>query len=280
MEICPHCHSTLPASQPEVCGHCGWYIGAAHWESIRRDRRLAWELQRDRAEFEHLRERYRTWFDSIAAATMETRRDMLAAYAAFLARPDRSGLDHWELFKFFPLSDWRAPTWNGGWEPNEAAILLLKHWIQGLFSQAAEPEVMALWQKVCAREAHLLRPTEPVARAPCYPGLIASLSIFTGFSLLVCGIIWLAFKKDDVAVGYAQEGINHQITFISGFLILYWLLAPWLISLSLKALAGFVAFAWIIIFLVTPIIAAIKAFKGEAYRYPLVVHFFGDVRSE
>ncbi len=117
---------------------------------------------------------------------------------------------------------------------------------------------------------------EPVASslAPCYPGLIASLSIFTGFSLLVCGIIWLAFKEDDVAVGYAQEGINHQITFIFGFLI------PVLLSFSSSVLAGIVAIAWIIIFLVTPIIAAIKAFKGEAYRYPLVVHFFGDVRSE
>ena len=117
---------------------------------------------------------------------------------------------------------------------------------------------------------------EPVASslAPCYAGLIASLSIFTGFSLIVCGIIWLAFKEDDVAVGYAQEGINHQITFMLGFLI------PVLISLSSGVLAGIVAIAWIIIFLVTPIIAAIKALKGTAYRYPLVVHFFGDVRSE
>ena len=89
---------------------------------------------------------------------METRRDMLAAYCAFLERPDPRGLDLWELYKFFPLSDRLAPTWKtGDWEPDIAASLLLKLWMQRLFSQAAEPEVMALWQKVCALEAPPLR---------------------------------------------------------------------------------------------------------------------------
>ena len=113
------------------------------------------------------------------------------------------------------------------------------------------------------------------AREPCYLGLIASLSLFTGFALLACGVIWFACRRtDEVSVGYAQEGINHQITFILGFLI------PLLISFSSSVLAGIVTISWLILFLVTPIIASVKACKGLTYRYPLVVHFFGDVQSE
>ena len=113
------------------------------------------------------------------------------------------------------------------------------------------------------------------AGKPCYLGLIASLSLFTGFALLTCGIIWFACRKtDEVALGYAQEGINHQITFILGLLIVA------LLSFASSVLAGIVAISWLILMLVTPIIASVKACKGLAYRYPLVIHFIGNVYSD
>jgi len=115
---------------------------------------------------------------------------------------------------------------------------------------------------------------EPAGQ-PCYLGLIASLSLFTGFALLTCGIIWFACRKtDEVAVGYAQEGINHQITLILGLLIAV------LLSFVSSVLAGVVAISWLILMLVTPIIASVKACKGLTYRYPLVIHFFGNVNSD
>lgn len=115
---------------------------------------------------------------------------------------------------------------------------------------------------------------EPAGQ-PCYLGLIASLSLFTGFALLTCGIIWFACRKtDEVAVGYAQEGINHQITLILGLLMAV------LLSLVSSVLAGVVAISWLILMLVTPIIASVKACKGLTYRYPLVIHFFGNVCSD
>jgi uncharacterized Tic20 family protein len=121
-----------------------------------------------------------------------------------------------------------------------------------------------------------------LAGKPCYTGLIASLSLFTGFALLTCGIIWFACRKtDELAVGYAQEGINHQITFILGALIGAALIGALLaVSRGLGMLAGIVAISWIILMLVTPIIASVKAFKGLAYRYPLVIHFIGNVYSD
>ena len=115
---------------------------------------------------------------------------------------------------------------------------------------------------------------EPAGQ-PCYLGLIASLSLFTGFALLTCGIIWFACRKtDEVAVGYAQEGINHQITLILGLLIAV------LLSFVSSVLAGVVAISWLILMLVTPIIASVKACKGLTYRYPLVIHFIGNVYSD
>ena len=115
---------------------------------------------------------------------------------------------------------------------------------------------------------------EPAGQ-PCYLGLIASLSLFTGFALLTCGIIWFACRKtDEVALGYAQEGINHQITLILGLLIAV------LLSFVSSVLAGVVAISWLILMLVTPIIASVKACKGLTYRYPLVIHFFGNVNSD
>ena len=110
---------------------------------------------------------------------------------------------------------------------------------------------------------------------PSYLGLIASISLFTGLSFLVCGVIWFACKDtDETAVGYAQEGINHQITMILGFIV------PILISFSSGVAAGVIGIAWLILCLVTPIIAAVKACKGLTYRYPLVIHFFGNVYSD
>ena len=115
---------------------------------------------------------------------------------------------------------------------------------------------------------------EPAGQ-PCYLGLIASLSLFTGFALLTCGIIWFACRKtDEVALGYAQEGINHQITLILGLLIAV------LLSFVSSVLAGVVAISWLILMLVTPIIASVKACKGLTYRYPLVIHFIGNVYSD
>ncbi len=120
------------------------------------------------------------------------------------------------------------------------------------------------------------------AGKPCYLGLIASLSLYTGFALLTCGIIWFACRKtDEVALGYAQEGINHQITFILGALIGAALIGALLaVSRVLGVLAGIVAISWLILMLVTPIIASVKACKGLTYRYPLVIHFIGNVYSD
>ena len=130
METCPHCHGALPKSQPRVCKYCGRDISAAHWEKINHDRFAQAQSRRDQAHFEPLAAQYRAWFDSVAAASIEARRDMLAAYAAHLAQPDRRGMDRWELYKFFPLNDPWAATWQtGGWEPAEAAKLLLKYWM-------------------------------------------------------------------------------------------------------------------------------------------------------
>jgi len=124
-------------------------------------------------------------------------------------------------------------------------------------------------------DSEQINETSGFGATPCYLGVIASLSFYTGFTLLVCGIIWLACKDtDEVATGYAKEALNHQITMILGLIV------PILLSFSSSVLAGIVAIAWLILFLITPIIAAVKAGKGLTYRYPLVIHFFGDVQSD
>lgn len=114
---------------------------------------------------------------------------------------------------------------------------------------------------------------------PCYLGLIASLSLFTGLSFLVCGVIWFACKDtDELAVGYAQEGINHQITIILG--IILGIIPGGILMMFSPSLAIAIGIACGIFYFATPIIAAVKACKGLTYRYPLVIHFFGNVYSD
>jgi hypothetical protein len=124
-----------------------------------------------------------------------------------------------------------------------------------------------------------------VARPPSGGGstglaMFVHLSILIGFiipffGLIVPIVVWITKSgQDDLAVANAKEAINFQIT-----TILWALLLVGLVLLGFKVfvfffVAGALAVALAIVFVVLPIIAAIKANGGEEYRYPLTAHIF------
>jgi len=110
--------------------------------------------------------------------------------------------------------------------------------------------------------------------------MFVHLSILIGFiipffGLIVPIVVWITKNgQDDLAVANAKEAINFQIT-----TILWALLLVGLVLLGFKVfvfffVAGALALALAIVFVVLPIIAAIKANGGEEYRYPLTAHIF------
>ncbi len=100
----------------------------------------------------------------------------------------------------------------------------------------------------------------------CHLGaLIGLLGNGVGF-LVVPLIVWLIKKEDHPFIDeQGKEAVNFQITM---FLALF---AGALLAL---VLVGFVIlFGTMILMIVLPIVASIKASNGESYRYPLTIRF-------
>ena len=100
----------------------------------------------------------------------------------------------------------------------------------------------------------------------CHLGaLIGLLGNGVGF-LIVPLIVWLIKKDDHPFIDeQGKESVNFQITM---FLALF---AGALLSLVLIGIP--ILIAAMIMMIVLPIVAAIKASNGESYRYPLTIRF-------
>ena len=110
--------------------------------------------------------------------------------------------------------------------------------------------------------------------------MFVHLSILIGFvipffGLIVPIVVWITKKDSDgLATANAKEAINFQIT-----TILWSLLVVGVALLGFKIfafffVAGALAVALGIAFVVLPIIAAVKANGGDEYRYPITAHIF------
>ncbi len=100
----------------------------------------------------------------------------------------------------------------------------------------------------------------------CHLGaLVGLLGNGVGF-LIVPLIVWLIKKDDHPFIDeQGKESVNFQITMF---------LALFVGALLTLVLIGFVIlFAAMIMMIVLPIVAAIKASNGESYRYPLTIRF-------
>jgi uncharacterized protein len=112
--------------------------------------------------------------------------------------------------------------------------------------------------------------------------MFAHLSILIGgiiplFGIIVPIVLWIVKSgKDDLVVANAKEAINFQIS------VLLWALL--LVGLAFGGVVAAKPLLWTAVFLagvlaiagvVLPIIAAVKANGGEAYRYPFTAHIFG-----
>jgi uncharacterized Tic20 family protein len=100
----------------------------------------------------------------------------------------------------------------------------------------------------------------------CHLGaLVALLGNGVGF-LIVPLIVWLIKKDDHPFINeQGKESVNFQITM---FLALF---AGALLTLVLIGIP--ILIAAMIMMIVLPIVAAIKASNGESYRYPLTIRF-------
>ena len=97
---------------------------------------------------------------------------------------------------------------------------------------------------------------------------LAGLAVFIPFGHIIGPlIVWVIKKEDHPEIDrHGREALNFQVSwtiwaFIAGVL---WLV---FIGIILTAVLGI---AW----LVLTILAAVKANKGEFYRYPLTIRFF------
>jgi uncharacterized Tic20 family protein len=100
----------------------------------------------------------------------------------------------------------------------------------------------------------------------CHLGaLVGLLGNGVGF-LIVPLIVWLIKKDDHPFINeQGKESVNFQITM---FLALF---AGALLTLVLIGIP--ILIAAMIMMIVLPIVAAIKASNGESYRYPLTIRF-------
>ena len=110
--------------------------------------------------------------------------------------------------------------------------------------------------------------------------MFVHLSILIGFivpffGLIVPIVVWITKKdSDQLATANAKEAINFQITSV-----LWGILIAGLVLLGFKIfafffIAGALGVALGIAFVVLPIIAAVKANRGDEYRYPITAHIF------
>jgi len=100
----------------------------------------------------------------------------------------------------------------------------------------------------------------------CHLGaLVGLLGNGIGF-LIVPLIVWLIKKDDDIFIDeHGKESVNFQITM---FLALF---AGALLTLVLIGIV--ILIAAMIMMIILPIVASIKASNGESYRYPLTIRF-------
>jgi len=110
--------------------------------------------------------------------------------------------------------------------------------------------------------------------------MFAHLSILLGYiipfvNIIVPAVIWnMKRGEDEVAVACAKEAINFQISVllwwlgVVGLAVLGFLIRP---SVYLGMLLAVIVFFGSIIL---PIIAAVKASRGESYYYPRIWHIF------
>lgn len=112
--------------------------------------------------------------------------------------------------------------------------------------------------------------------------MFAHLSILIGaivplFGIIVPIVLWIVKSgKDDLVVANAKEAINFQISMLLWALLLVGI-AVGGVAIGIKPVlyvAGLLVVVMVIAGVVLPIIAAVKANGGEAYRYPFTAHIF------
>jgi uncharacterized protein len=103
--------------------------------------------------------------------------------------------------------------------------------------------------------------------------LSALVGLFTGIGFLLGPlVVWLLKKEEHPAIDAAgKDAVNFQITMLVAMIVgglLCITVVGLIVGIPLVIVAGLAA-------LVLPIVAAVKAANGEAYRYPLTYRFLG-----
>ncbi len=114
--------------------------------------------------------------------------------------------------------------------------------------------------------------TSAPSRDACKWPMLCHLSALTGLLgnglgfLIGPLVVWLFKKEDDPFIDYqGKEAVNFQITMFIALAVS---------ALLVLVLIGFVLLVAVgIMMIVFPIIAAMRANKGESYRYPFSIRF-------
>ena len=97
--------------------------------------------------------------------------------------------------------------------------------------------------------------------------ILCHLSLFLGVGLIFPLIIYLVKKGESEKIAdHARESLNFHIS-----LIIYGLVSVFLCAIFI----GFPLLALMVMALVLPIVAAVKASEGNFYRYPLCLRLVG-----
>lgn len=110
--------------------------------------------------------------------------------------------------------------------------------------------------------------------------MFAHISILLGFIIPLIGIIapvviWIIKSgEDELAVSCAKEAINFQISMLLWVILLVGLVFLGFVVNPLIYLAGLFGVVLVLVSVILPIIAAVKASGGDSYNYPYTAHIF------